>query len=70
MILEPETAWSAAWVIHPTPFILAHTTRSTRAAVIENMGEAWAREGETWRKGWRRAYRAGCRAIKVRVYAL
>lgn len=69
--LPSEKAWAAAWIVgHDTPFILAHTTRTTRAQVVEYMGEAWAKTGEGWRAGWKRAYRHGCRAIHVRVSAL
>lgn len=66
--IKSDTGWAAAWVEHDDPFVMAHTTRNTRAAVIEHMGNAWARDGQTWRQGWKRAYREGCRAVRVRVF--
>lgn len=67
VMVEPSFEWAAAWVVHPTPFVLGHTVRTTRVEVLKFMGATWARDGETWRQGWRRAYREGCRAIRVKV---
>lgn len=50
---------------YPRPYLIAHTCRSTRAEVCQHIGEAWARPNETWRQGWKRAYRNGFRAIRV-----
>lgn len=38
-----------------------------RDDVIRYVGEAWMRDGENYRQGWRRAYRQGYRAVKVNV---
>ncbi|ASW06255.1 hypothetical protein [Rhizobium sp. 11515TR] len=52
---------------YPQPYILVHSCRRTRQEVCEYMGESWAIDGETWRKGWKRAYRNGFRVIRVVV---
>jgi len=63
-----EFAWAAAWSNgSPRPFIIASTTRDTRSAVVEAIGESWRRGGETPQQGWKRAYRQGCRIIRVRL---
>lgn len=63
-----DYGWAAMWPNgKPKPFILVHTTRSTRRAVCEAVGAMWASEGLTPMQGWRRAYRAGCRVIRVAV---
>jgi hypothetical protein len=63
-----DHGWAAFWPNGtPHPFILVHTTRSTRREACECVGVSWAREGETPMQGWRRAYRDGCRVIRVIV---
>ena len=52
---------------YPRPYILVQTCASTRKDVCKYVGEAWAKPGETWRQGWKRAYRNGFRAIRVVV---
>lgn len=67
-VYEPETAWACACSDgNPVPFIMAHTVRFTRAESQDYIGSVWRRQGETNRQGWRRAYRNGCRCIRVSV---
>lgn len=63
-----EVAW-AAFATHgsPRPFIHVHSVGPYREGVQRYVGKVHAREGETWRQGWRRAYRKGWRAIRVLV---
>lgn len=56
--------WAATtWRGH----LLPHIVRDRRRDVIAEIGVHWQREGETTHQGWRRAYRRGCRIIRVRV---
>ncbi len=53
----------------PPNFILTNSIRHNRVSSQEYLGEAWAREGETNRQGWKRAYRHGwrCRRVAIRL---
>ncbi len=63
-----EYGWACAWLNgRPRPFIMAHTTSRTRTDAQTIIGRAWKRPGEDWRAGWKRAYREGCRCIRVSV---
>lgn len=65
---DPEYGWACAWTDgRPRPFIIIQTTRSTRSESCECIGTSWKRDGETNMQGWRRAYRQGCRCIRVQV---
>jgi len=60
--------WAACWPDGGIgPILVIGTVALTRRDACERAGEAWAREGETAMQGWRRAYRQGCRVIRVRV---
>jgi len=61
-------AW-AAWCTFgtPVPFIHEGSVRTHRYDVQKYIGEGRASDYETWERGWKRAYRAGWRAVKVRV---
>lgn len=62
------TAWAAfALNGNPMPFTHDGSVRSHRRDVIAFIGAAWAREGETVARGWRRAYSAGWRTTKVTI---
>jgi hypothetical protein len=65
------TAW-ACMCLHgyPHPFIHDASIRSARAEAQSILGEAWAHDDETARQGWKRAYKAGWRCIRVEVSAL
>lgn len=68
MTCEPGYAWACVWSNgKPRPFIMAHTTESTRSASQEHLGKVWIKEGETIQEGWKRAYRKGVRCIRVKV---
>jgi hypothetical protein len=68
--IEPEFCWAAFCTFGvPRPFILPSGVRSHAALVREHLGEVWAQDGETPSQGWRRAYRAGWRVIRVKVEA-
>jgi hypothetical protein len=63
-----EFTWAAAWSNgSPRPFILTSTVNSLRSKIVEDIGSIFKRDGETARQGWKRAYRMGCRIIRVRV---
>jgi hypothetical protein len=67
-VYRAEYAWAAAWSNgKPYPFIIVGTVGGTRDVPMEHMGAVWRRDGETIRQGWKRAYRQGCRLIRVRV---
>jgi len=67
-IYRDELAWAAAWSNgSPHPFIITNSVRYTRSAVIEYLGAHWARQDETEGQGWKRAYRQGCRIVRVRI---
>lgn len=51
----------------PGPFVNEYTIHARREDVHKDIGGGNSRAGEDWRAGWRRAYREGWRAIKVRV---
>lgn len=59
----------AAYCSHgnPGPFVSEYTIRARREDVQKEIAESNCLKGEGWRAGWRRAYREGWRAIKVRV---
>lgn len=69
--LTPDDGWA---ICHtngmPAPFIIGSSFRMTRSQAIVDFGSLWAHEGETARKGWERARRAGARCIRVRCTAL
>ena len=68
LIYRDEFAWAAAWSNgSPRPFIIPSSIRDTKSAVVEHMGQLWARQDETERQGWKRAYRKGCRIVRVRI---
>jgi hypothetical protein len=69
--VKTETAW-AALAIHgsPRPFLHAGSVRGTRRETQTYIGDAWRHEDETPAQGWKRAYRAGWRAIRVEVAPL
>jgi len=61
-----DHGWAAFWLYGvPRPFLLVHSTRTTRKASCESVGEMWALPGQTPMQGWRRAYRQGCRVGRV-----
>ena len=63
-----DYGWAAYWTnSRPHSFILVHTVSNTRRAVCEKVGEVWALPGQTPMQGWKRAYRNGCRCIRVVV---
>jgi hypothetical protein len=67
--VEPVYGWAA---FHPggmpEPFIHSGAVRSYAREVRDYIGEAWRRHsGETHAQGWRRAYRAGWRVIRVQI---
>jgi len=63
-----DYGWAACWPKGtPGPFIIISTASLTRRGACESVGKSWQREGETAMQGWRRAYRAGCRVIRVRI---
>lgn len=69
--LTRPIAWAALCVQgNPRAFLHEGAIRSLRREVQKYIGEAWAQIGETSQTGWRRAYRAGWRAVRVRVYLL
>ena len=68
MTVRPEKAYACLCTFGiPRPFI--HTTRVSWHAheARAYIGVAWARAGETVQQGWRRAYKAGWRLIRVEV---
>lgn len=66
--VQPEPAWAALCTDgHPRPFINPYNIKAYRFDVMKEMGEALAHPGEDWRTGWRRAYRKGWRAVRVKV---
>lgn len=67
--IQPEWAWAALCIQgKPRPFINPYSVRVYRQDVHEHIGGYHRlREGETWREGWKRAYREGWRAVRVRV---
>lgn len=70
MTIRPEAAWACFCPFgRPYPFIHENSVRSTRADAQEYLGTTRAQDDETWRQGWRRAYRSGWRCIKVTVSA-
>lgn len=64
---EQADAWGAIHIGGERlgPWLSTASIRSSRAGVHETIGMWWAREGETWQQGWRRAYRKGWRAVRV-----
>jgi hypothetical protein len=63
-----DYGWAAYWSDgYPSPFILVHTVSTTRREACEKVGEVWALHGQTPMQGWKRAYRNGCRCIRVVV---
>ena len=67
-IYRDEFAWAAAWSNwSPRPFIIASSIRDTRSSVVEDIGAHWMRDGQTPQQGWKRAYREGCRIVRVRI---
>lgn len=64
------TAW-ACMCLHgyPEPFIHDGSIRSSRAESQDFLGVPWAHGSETARQGWKRAYKAGWRCIRVEVRA-
>ena len=69
--LDIVPAWACV-ALHgcPEPFIHSGTVRSLRADSQECLGNAYARENETLRQGWKRAYRDGWRCQRVIVEQL
>lgn len=68
MDVEPEFAWACvATHGNPRPFIHSNAVRATRVDAQAYIGQAWAREDETERQGWKRAYRRGWRCVRVVV---
>lgn len=68
MKIRPELAWAAVcFVGQPRPFIHEDTTRTSVADTRQCIGKHYAREGETWQQGWRRAFRCGWRCRRVLV---
>ena len=53
----------------PPNFVHIDSASSRRSDAQDYIGKAWAREGETPRQGWKRAYRAGwrCRRVAIRL---
>lgn len=51
----------------PPNFIHVGSVRHSRELAQEHIGKSWAKEGETPRQGWKRAYRAGWRCRRVAV---
>ncbi len=65
---QPEKAWACVWPNgSPKPFIIVHSTWPSRLWSQSVVGQEWAHIGETERQGWKRAYRAGCRCVRVTV---
>lgn len=67
-----STYWEPAWAAFctfgsPRPFIHTGAVNSTRREVQECIGKDFARSGENPAQGWKRAYRAGWRAIRVTI---
>ena len=62
----------AAYCSHgrPYPFINEYSIHPRRLDVITDIGNGNRMGSEDWRGGWRRAYREGWRAVKVRVAPL
>ncbi len=61
-----EPAWAAFCPFgSPRPFIHVGSVRRTRKEVHECIGAGWARAGDVPAQGWKRAYRAGWRAVRV-----
>lgn len=54
----------------PHPFINQNTVRPFRSEAQECIGQAWMRRDETPEQGWRRAYRAGWRAVRVEIFTV
>lgn len=67
--VHPERAWAALCTLGmPGPFISPYSVRAIRQDVHEYIGSFHRlSESDTWREGWRRAYREGWRAVRVRV---
>jgi len=72
MEIQDETAWAAvATQGSPRPFLHGGSVKMRREDVLRRIGGSWSKEGDaSWRNGWRRAYRAGWRVVKVRVSVL
>lgn len=69
--MTPATAWCAYCTQgRPAPFLHVNTVRDRQAPVRDKIGDFWRREGETLQQGWKRAYRAGWRVVKVKVIAV
>ena len=66
---KPTMAWAAvATQASPRPWIHNGAIYSRRPEACRRIGEAWMyAKDRTWRDGWRRAYRAGWRVVKVTV---
>lgn len=65
---QDEFAWACACTQgSPYPFIHENSVRRTRCESQCTLGAVWAREGETFMQGWKRAYRRGWRCIRVKI---
>jgi hypothetical protein len=70
-MIRQTAAWAAQapdWA-SPPRYLSPNTVRRTRADAQAASGEVWAESGETPAEGWKRAYRAGWRVVRVRVIA-
>lgn len=74
-MIDPSNPFYFGWACvapnwgSPPNFIHTNSVRARREDAQAEIGEAWAREGETPRQGWKRAYRIGwrCRRVAVRL---
>lgn len=58
--------WAAQWYPEEGPVI--HTVRHTRKEVIEYMADVWRYDTDaTTAQSWQRAYRRGCRVVRVEI---
>lgn len=58
--------WEYGWVNPPRMFEVSFQ----RATLQQRVGTSWTRNGETWQQGWKRAYRRGCRTVKISLAPL
>lgn len=68
-VVKPVFAWGAL-ALHgnPYPFILTGSVKPTREDTQRYMADAWALPAHTiWQQGWKRAYRKGWRAVRVKI---
>jgi len=66
-VIRPEYGWG---ILVPSAtdnelFLSIYTIRGNREDAIRKIGDMW--HETDWRKGWKRAYRDGYRAVRVAV---